>query len=454
MDKITLDYSHVLKFIEKYEIASLRKKVNLCHDMLHKRAGKHKQCLGWVDFTNNFDINEFEMIRVAAERIKNQSDVFIVVGIGGSYLGARAAIEMLNHSFYNDLPKNKRKGPKIYFAGHNMSSTYFNNLLDIIEDQDVCINVISKSGTTTEPAIAFRILKEYMENKYGKNEASKRIYVTTDKNKGALKKLADQEGYETFVVPDDIGGRYSVLTPVGLLPMAVAGIDIHEVIKGAKMAYSDLSSKSIEQNPSYQYAVIRNILYSKGKTTEILVNYEPNLFYFGEWFKQLLGESEGKQGKGIFPTSMNFVTDLHSMGQYVQQGRRNIFETVLNVEKSKEEVLIKEVNDNIDELNYLSGKKLDFINKKAMEGALSAHVDGGVPNLIINIPEISPYYFGYLSYFFMKACGMSGYLLGVNPFNQPGVEVYKRNLFKLLGKSGYEEEYKVEIIPMYDENLS
>ena len=318
--------------------------------------------------------------------------------------------------------------------GHNMSSKYLKDLLDNIKDEDISINVISKSGTTIEPALAFRILREYMEDKYGKEEAGKRIYATTDKFKGALKELADKEGYETFVVPDNIGGRYSVLTAVGLLPMAVAGIDIEDVMNGAKVAMEDLSTPEIKDNPSYEYAAIRNILYSMGKTTEIMVNYEPNLFYIGEWFKQLFGESEGKDGKGIFPASMNFTTDLHSMGQYIQEGRRNIFETLLNVENSIEEITIKETEDNLDELNYLKGKTLGFANKKAMEGTIAAHVDGGVPNLIINIPEISPYYFGYLTYFLMKACGMSGYLLDVNPFDQPGVEFYKKNMFKLLGK--------------------
>lgn len=328
-----------------------------------------------------------------------------------------------------------------------MSTKYIKDLLDTIDGEDISINVISKSGTTIEPALVFRVLKEYMEDKYGKEEAGKRIYATTDKSKGALKELANQEGYETFIVPDNIGGRYSVLTPVGLLPMAVAGIDIEEVMNGAKTAMEDLSITKIENNPSYQYAVIRNILYSMGKTTEIIVNYEPNLFYIGEWFKQLFGESEGKDGKGIFPASLNFTTDLHSMGQYIQDGRRNLFETVLNVggtgvgvqdkcPASTEEQIIFHIEneDNLDGLKYLNGKSLDYINKKAMEGTIAAHVEGGVPNLIINIPEISPYYFGYLTYFFMKTCGISGYLLEVNPFDQPGVESYKKNMFRLLGK--------------------
>lgn len=437
MEKITFDYSQALNFIKNEEINVLQERVSKCHKMLHHGTGLGSDYLGWIDLPNKYDKMEFDRIKVAAERIRCQSDVFIVIGIGGSYLGARAAIEMLNHTFYNELPKDKRKGPKVYFAGHNISSTYLKHLLETIDGQDISINVISKSGTTTEPAIAFRVLKEYMENKYGRNEASKRIYVTTDKSKGALKALADQEGYETFVIPDDIGGRYSVLTPVGLLPMAVAGIDIDQVMKGGQAAAKDLSIDDLEYNFAYQYAAIRNVLYSKGKTTEIMVNYEPNLSYFGEWYKQLFGESEGKDGKGIFPTALNFTTDLHSMGQYIQDGRKDIFETVLNVAKSREEIIIKENQDDMDGLNYISGKTLDFVNKKAMEGSISAHVDGGVPNLIINIPEISPYYFGYLVYFFEKACGMSGYLLGVNPFDQPGVEAYKTNMFRLLGKPGY-----------------
>ncbi|NLM42898.1 MAG: glucose-6-phosphate isomerase [Clostridiales bacterium] len=437
MVKVTFDYSHALSFINGKEINALQDRVSKCHKMLHYETGLGSDFLGWIDLPNNYDRSEFNRLKAVAQRIRSQSEVFIVIGIGGSYLGARAAIEMLNHSFYNELPKDKRKGPKVYFAGHNMSSTYLKHLLEIIEGQDISINVISKSGTTTEPAIAFRIIKEYLESKYGRNETRKRIYVTTDKSKGALRALADQEGYETFVIPDNIGGRYSVLTPVGLLPMAVAGIDIDQVVKGAHAAANDLSTDNLEYNFAYQYAVIRNLLYSKGKTTEIMVSYEPRLFYFGEWFKQLFGESEGKDGKGIFPTALNFTTDLHSMGQYIQDGRKDIFETVLNVVNSSDEIIIEKVEDNIDGLNYISGRTLDFVNKKAMEGSILAHVEGGVPNLVIHIPEISPYYFGYLVYFFEKACGMSGYLLGINPFDQPGVEAYKNNMFRLLGKPGY-----------------
>lgn len=434
MEKITLDYSNAVNFIKEEQIDCLQERVSLCHDMLHNGTGAGSEYLGWVDLPNNYDGEEFQRIKNAAEKIRKESDVFIVVGIGGSYLGARAAIEMLSHGFYNELPKNKRSGPKIYYIGHNISATYINDLLDIIEGEDISINVISKSGTTTEPALSFRILKEYMENKYGKEETSKRIYATTDKDKGALKELAREEGYETFVIPDDVGGRYSVLTPVGLLPMAVAGIDIDQVMEGGKVAAKDLSVNVLSNNFAYEYAVIRNILYSMGKTTEIVVNYEPSLFYLGEWFKQLFGESEGKDGKGIFPASLNFTTDLHSMGQYIQDGKKNIFETILNVENPKHDITIKRIDEDLDGLNYLAGKTIDFVNKKAMEGTVDAHIDGGVPNLIINIPEITPYYFGYLVYFFQKACGMSGYLLEVNPFDQPGVEAYKNNMFRLLGK--------------------
>ena len=435
MDRVTYDYSGSLDFIDEREIIAMQEKVNLCHKMLHEGTGEGSEFSGWVDLPNTTHGDcPLVHLKSAAEKIRGNCDIFIILGIGGSYLGARAAIEMLNHNFYNELPKEKRNGPKIYFAGHNVSSTYLKELLDIIGDQDICINVISKSGTTTETAIAFRIFRRYMEERYGKSEAARRIYATTDKSSGALKKLADKEGYETFVVPDDIGGRYSVLTPVGLLPMAVAGVDIAEVMQGAKMAADHLSDDNINNNPAYQYAAVRNILYSMGKTTEVIVNYEPNLFYFGEWFKQLFGESEGKDGKGIFPASLNFTTDLHSMGQYMQDGKRNIFETILNIEKPKEEILISRDEDDLDGLNYISGKTLDFVNKSAMKGTIAAHIDGGVPNLVINIPEISPYYFGYLVYFFEKACGMSGYLLGVNPFNQPGVEAYKKNMLQLLGK--------------------
>ncbi|MCK9444113.1 MAG: glucose-6-phosphate isomerase [Tissierellaceae bacterium] len=433
MRKMSFDYTNALDFVGENDIYDLQEEVSKCHHMLHQKTGLGKEFLGWVDLPRTYDRKEYQRIKEAAKAIRENTDVFIVIGIGGSYLGTRAAMGMLNHSFYNELPREKRNGPKIYFLGHHISSRYLKDLLETIEG-DISVNVISKSGTTLEPAVAFRAIKEFMEDKYGAEGASKRIYGTTDRVRGALKELANEKGYETFVIPDDVGGRYSVLTPVGLLPMAVSGIDIDKVMEGAGNAMEDLSSDSLNHNMAYQYAVLRHILYNQGKITEIMVNYEPNLFYFSEWYKQLFGESEGKDHKGIFPSSMNFTTDLHSMGQYIQEGRRNLFETVLNIEEDPVNRIIKGEEKNLDGLNYLEGKSLDFVNKKAMEGTVEAHVGGGVPNLRIDIPEISPYYFGYMVYFFMKACGMSGYLLGVNPFNQPGVESYKKSMFRLLGK--------------------
>jgi len=436
LKKISIDYSKALNILNANDVYKTQEKVRNCHDMLHKGTGEGSEYVGWVDLPQNYDKKEFDRIKKAAQKIREDSDVLIVAGIGGSYLGARSAVEILNHTFCNELPEEKRQGPKIHFIGHNISTKYINDLVENIKDQDVSVNVVSKSGTTTETAIAFRILRELMENKYG-DKASERIYATTDKSQGALKTLADKEGYESFVIPDDVGGRYSVLTPVGLLPIAAAGIDIEKLMSGALDAFNDLSDSNLENNDAYKYAVVRNLLYKKDKTIEILVNYEPRLFYFGEWFKQLFGESEGKDGKGIFPTSLNFTTDLHSMGQYIQDGRKNIFETVINVNDSEEEIILKEDKDNLDGLNYLAGKSLDYINKKAMQGTIKAHLDGSVPNIMIDIPKIDTYNLGYLFYFFMKACGMSGYLLGVNPFNQPGVEAYKKNMFQLLGKPGY-----------------
>ncbi|MBM7616067.1 glucose-6-phosphate isomerase [Alkaliphilus hydrothermalis] len=440
MEKIKFDYSKSLTFFNEAELDYLTPMVTSAHKLLHDGTGAGNEYTGWVELPHEFDPHLLKDIQETAEKIKNNCDVLIIVGIGGSYLGARAAIEMLNHHFYNLLSKSQRKTPEIHFAGHNISSSYLKHLLDVIDGKDICINVISKSGTTTEPALAFRVLKEYMENKYGKEETKERIIATTDAKKGALKQMADEEGYKTFVIPDDIGGRYSVLAPVGLLPIAVAGIDIQEVLLGAKAAYEDGKIEDLKENQCYQYAAIRNILYRKGKTVEIMVNYEPSLHYFGEWWKQLYGESEGKDNKGIFPASVNFSTDLHSMGQYVQQGLRNIFETVLIIQDTEEKILIKEDPQNLDGLNYLVGKTVDYVNGKAFEGTLLAHQDGGVPNLVISIPKINPYYYGYLVYFFEKACGISGYLLGVNPFDQPGVEDYKRNMFALLGKPGYEAQ--------------
>ncbi|MFQ7523562.1 MAG: glucose-6-phosphate isomerase [Terrisporobacter sp.] len=440
MKKINFNYNKALDFFAKEEVDVLQPYVDVAHDMLHNKTGLGNDFLGWVDLPNNYDKEEFARIKKAAEKIKSDSDVLVVIGIGGSYLGARAAIECLGHSFRNNLNKEERKTPEIYFAGNNISSTYLIDLLDVIKDKDVSLNVISKSGTTTEPAIAFRVLKEFLENKYGKDEAAKRIYATTDAKKGALKQVSDEEGYETFVIPDDVGGRFSVLTPVGLLPIAVAGIDIDAIMTGANDARVDFNNSNLEENDCYQYAVVRNILHKKGKDIELLVNYEPSLHYLSEWWKQLYGESEGKDQKGLFPASVDFSTDLHSMGQYVQDGKRILFETVLNVEKQRRVLNLKEEANDLDGLNYLSGKTLDFVNEKAFQGTLLAHTDGQVPNLLINIPTLDEYNFGYLVYFFEKACGISGYLLGVNPFNQPGVEAYKKNMFALLGKPGFEKE--------------
>ncbi|MCT4604789.1 MAG: glucose-6-phosphate isomerase [Marinisporobacter sp.] len=432
MENIRFDYSNAS--IKEHEIAYLKEQVDKAHKMLHEKTGAGNDFLGWVDYPINYDQEEFEKIKKAAVKVREDSQVLIVIGIGGSYLGARATIEALSHSFYNMMD-----GVKILFAGNNISGAYLKQLLEVIDGKDVSINVISKSGTTTEPAIAFRVLKKYMEEKYGKDAAKERIFATTDKAKGALRTLAEKEGYETFVIPDDVGGRFSVLTPVGLLPIAVAGIDIDKMMDGARNAREIYMEKDLEKNMCYQYAAVRSALYQKGKSIEVLVNYEPSLHYIAEWWKQLYGESEGKDGKGIFPAAVDFSTDLHSMGQYLQDGRRHLFETVLNVEKPQMDITIEEDENNLDGLNYLSGKTMDFVNKKAFEGTLLAHIDGSVPNLIVNVPKMDAYYFGNLIYFFEKACGISGYLLGVNPFDQPGVESYKKNMFALLGKPGYED---------------
>ena len=437
---VTFDYSKALPFVGQHEIDYLADAVRLAHEQLHNGTGAGSDFLGWINLPTDYDKEEFARIQAAAARIRENSDVLVVIGIGGSYLGARAAIEMLSHSFYNMLPKDKRQGPQVLFAGNNISSTYVAHLLQLLEGRDWSINVISKSGTTTEPAIAFRIFREKLEQKYGKEEARKRIYATTDRAKGALKKLADAEGYETFVIPDDVGGRYSVLTAVGLLPIAVAGIDIEAMMRGAADASREYANPNLHENGAYQYAAVRNALYRKGKTTEILVNYEPNLHYFSEWWKQLYGESEGKDNKGIYPASVDFSTDLHSMGQFIQEGSRNLFETVIQVAEVPEHITINADPEDLDGLNFLVGKTMDFVNKKAFEGTLLAHTDGGVPNLVVTIKDMTPYTFGYLVYFFEKACGISGYLLGVNPFDQPGVEAYKKNMFALLGKPGYEKE--------------
>lgn len=439
MTHIRFDYKKALSFFGEHEITYLRDAVKVAHHSLHEKTGAGNDYLGWIDLPTDYDKEEFARIVKSAEKIKNDSDILLVVGIGGSYLGARAALEMLNHSFYNALTKEQRKTPQVVFVGNNISSTYMRDLMDLLEGKDFSINVISKSGTTTEPALAFRIFRKILEEKYGKEEARKRIYATTDKARGALKTLATEEGYESFIIPDDVGGRYSVLTAVGLLPIAVSGADIEAMMKGASDASRDFSKSELEENPAYQYAAVRNVLYNKGKTIEMLINYEPGLQYFSEWWKQLFGESEGKDQKGIFPASANFSTDLHSMGQYVQEGRRDLFETIIKVDTPRHELTVEEEASDLDGLNYLAGETVDFVNTKAYEGTLLAHTDGGVPNLVVNIPAMDAYTFGYLVYFFEKACAMSGYLLGVNPFDQPGVEAYKVNMFALLGKPGFEE---------------
>lgn len=439
-EKVTFDYSKALTFFSQHEIDYLTNAVNAAHKALHDKTGTGNDFLGWLELPTNYDKEEFARIKKSAEKINSDSDVLLVIGIGGSYLGARAAIEMLNHSFYNLLDPSERKTPQVFFVGNTISSTYTKELFAILKNKDVSVNVISKSGTTTEPAIAFRLFRSFLEEKYGKDAAKKRIYATTDKEQGALKTLADNEGYESFVIPDDVGGRYSVLTAVGLLPIAVSGVDIDEMMTGARDAEGDLRTAKLDDNQAYQYATVRNVLYNKGKTIELLINYEPNLHYFSEWWKQLFGESEGKDHKGLYPASADFSTDLHSLGQYVQEGRRQLIETALFVSKPREEIVIEEDQGNLDKLNYLAGKTMDFVNEKAFQGTMLAHTDGDVPTLVVNIPELTPYYFGYLVYFFEKACAMSGYLLGVNPFDQPGVEAYKKNMFALLGKPGFESE--------------
>ena len=440
MSNVTFDYSKASGFVQEHEIEYMSELAEQAKDRLLARTGAGNDFLGWIDLPVDYDKEEFDRILKAAEKIKSDSDVLVVIGIGGSYLGARAAIEFLGHSFANEVSREIRKAPEIYFAGNSISSTYLKDLIDVIGDRDFSVNVISKSGTTTEPAIAFRVFKELLEKKYGKEGAAGRIYATTDKAKGALKNLATEEGYETFVVPDDVGGRFSVLTAVGLLPIAASGADITKLMEGAAAARKDAVEKDFAENDAMKYAAVRNILLRKGKVVEVLANYEPGLHYVSEWWKQLYGESEGKDQKGIFPASVDLTTDLHSMGQFIQDGNRIMFETVMNVEKSREEIIINEEPVDLDGLNYLAGKNMDFVNKSAMNGTILAHTDGNVPNLRVNIPAQDEYSLGQLFYFFEFACGVSGYLLGVNPFNQPGVESYKRNMFALLGKPGYEEE--------------
>ncbi len=438
--KVTFDYSKTSAFISAEEIEYMKKLTLDAKELLVSRTGAGNDFLGWIDLPVNYDKEEFARIKKAAEKIQKDSEVLLVIGIGGSYLGARAAIEFLGHSFANSVDKSIRKAPEIYFCGNSISSTYLKHLMDVVGDRDFSINMISKSGTTTEPAIAFRVFKAILEQKYGKEEAARRIYATTDKARGSLKNLANEEGYETFVVPDDVGGRFSVLTAVGLLPIAVSGADIDKLMEGAASGRKRALECAFEENDALQYAALRNILLRKGKTVEILANYEPGVHYVSEWWKQLYGESEGKDQKGLFPASVDLTTDLHSMGQFIQDGARIMFETVLNIETSREEIIIGEEPVDLDGLNYLAGKTVDFVNKSAMNGTVLAHTDGQVPNFMVNIPEVNEFYLGELFYFFEFACGVSGYLLGVNPFNQPGVESYKKNMFALLGKPGYEAQ--------------
>ena len=437
---MNLKMTGVTGFVNPGELDKMAVLMNAANEVLLSRTGAGSDFLGWLDLPVNYDKEEFARIQKAAKKIQGDSDVLVVIGIGGSYLGARAAIEFCKGQMYNGV---REAGiPEVYFVGNNISSAYLNDVVKIIGERDFSVNIISKSGTTTEPAIAFRIFKKLLEEKYGKEGAKGRIYATTDKARGALKALSDAEGYETFVVPDDVGGRFSVLTAVGLLPIAAAGVDIEAMMKGAQDAREVCKGGDMSTNPSFQYAALRNILYRKGKGTEILVNYEPALTMMGEWFKQLYAESEGKDHKGIFPTAANFSTDLHSIGQFIQDGTRNLFETVLWVNNSRSEAVIEEAAEDIDGLNYLAGKTVQFVNSKAYQGTLMAHMDGGTPNIIIEIDAADAYHFGYLVYFFEKACGLSGYLLGVNPFDQPGVEAYKKNMFALLGKPGFEERRK------------
>ena len=437
---LNLKDKYVSAFVSNEEIYSYQDKITKAHNDLHNKTGAGNDFTGWVDLPVDYDKEEFARIKVAAEKIKNNSDILIVIGIGGSYLGARAVIEFVKSQNYNDL----RKGtPAIYYAGNSISPSYLNELIEICDGKDFSVNVISKSGTTTEPAIAFRVFRDLLTQKYGKEGAAERIFVTTDKAKGTLKNLADEEGYETFVVPDDVGGRYSVLTAVGLLPIAAAGIDIDALMQGAADARSALMDTDIDKNDCYKYVAVRNALYNKGKKTEMFISYEPSFTMMNEWLKQLFGESEGKEGKGLFPTSAIFSTDLHSLGQYIQEGERIMFETVVTFGAPKKEIYIKEDPENVDGLNFLAGKTMSFVNEKAYQGTVLAHNDGGVPNVIIKADDMTAKSLGYLIYFFEKACAVSGYVLGINPFDQPGVESYKKNMFALLGKPGYENEKEV-----------
>ena len=440
MKNVKLDLSY--SGIKQEEIMKYSSQVEDIHNELHEKSKNENEFLGWLDLPTDYDKKEVEKIKKCAKKIQKNSEILVVIGIGGSYLGARAVIESLTSTFYNLLPKDQRKTPQILYVGNNLNPNYLNDVIDLIGNRDLSVNVISKSGTTTEPAIAFRIFRELLESKYGIEEAQKRIYVTTDKEKGALKQIAEKEGYTTFVIPNNVGGRYSVLTAVGLLPIATAGINIDKLLEGARIAQEKYLDQNLKYNDCYKYAVVRNILYKNEKKIEILVSYEPKLHYMLEWWKQLFGESEGKDLKGIYPTGAEFTTDLHSLGQYIQEGRRNLFETVINIEEADSIVLVGRDEDNLDELNYLTGKELDEINRKAMEGTIEAHIEGGVPNIVLTMDNLNEYTLGHLIYFFELACAMSGKLLGVNPFDQPGVEKYKKNMFRLLGKPGYEEKGK------------
>ena len=440
MSHLNFNFSNVVdKFVREEELDHIQSQVTLADKELREGTGPGNDFLGWIDLPENYDKDEYVRIKEAAEKIRSNSEALIVIGIGGSYLGSRAAIDFLSHSFVDQLDDEERNAPKIFYAGNNISSTYLADLVEIVKDMDFSINVISKSGTTTEPAIAFRIFKDLLTEKYGEEELHDRIFITTDSEKGALKSLANEEGFETFVIPDNVGGRFTVLTPVGLLPIAVAGGDIDELMRGAADARKAYSNSELKENDAYAYAALRNILYRKGKTVEMLVNYEPRLTYFNEWWRQLFGESEGKDQRGIYPTSGNFSTDLHSVGQYVQDGRRDMLETVVNVASPTKSINIPSQEDDLDGLGYIQGKDVDFVNQKAFQGTLLAHVDGGVPTMVVNLPDMSAYTLGHLFYFFEIAVGISGYLNAVNPFDQPGVEDYKKNMFALLGKAGYED---------------
>jgi glucose-6-phosphate isomerase len=439
MQKISIDIKKTAGFIAEGAVQKLEEKVLSSQQQLHDKSGAGNDFLGWLNLPSSIPAEELASIKETARRLSEKSEIVVVVGIGGSYLGARAVIDALSNSF--DFLQNKRQAPVVLYAGQNIGEDYTYELLDLLKHKDFSVVVISKSGTTTEPAIAFRLLKELLEKKYGTADVKERIVAITDESKGALRTLADREGYQTYVIPDDVGGRYSVLTPVGLLPIAIAGLDLDQLVQGAiDMEKATAPGVAFNDNPAAVYAAVRNLLYQQGKTTEILVNYNPKLHFLAEWWKQLYGESEGKENKGIFPAAVDFTTDLHSMGQWIQEGERSIFETVISIETANHSLEVPADKDDLDALNYIAGKRIDEVNKMAELGTLVAHVDGGVPNVRISVPKLNEYYIGQLIYFFEKACGISGYVLGVNPFDQPGVEAYKKNMFALLGKPGFEKE--------------